>query len=124
MDALLALDRAAFRLLNGQPWPGWVDGFFVFITDDGRWQVRLFLLALWLFLALACGSRWRRRALWLLPLIAVSDALNSQLLKELFQRPRPCRAGLEGLRLLVDCGPAYSFPSAPPMTKPANTSNG
>ena len=110
MDSILAFDRALFRALNGNDWPAWLDGFFVFLTRDE--PLRIPLLILWLFLLLACGPHWRRRALWLLPLIAISDGLNSQVLKEIFARARPCREGVEGLRLLVDCGPAYSFPSS------------
>lgn len=110
LDALLALDRQLFALLNGAGAPGWVDAFFVFITRDEG--LRLPLVALWLLLLLACGPRWRRRVLWLVPLIAVSDGLTSQVLKELAARPRPCHEELAGLRLLVDCGPGFSFPSA------------
>ena len=110
MHWLASLDRSLMLGLNAHPWPHWLDAFFVFITEDE--PVRIPLLALWLFLLLACGPRWRRRALWLLPLIAISDSTSSQLLKEFFARPRPCHADLPGLRVLVDCGPGFSFPSS------------
>jgi len=110
MDAILQWDRGLFGMLNGHPWPGWVDAFFVFITDDARARVPLILI--WLLLLLACGPVWRRRALWLLPLVALSDGLSSQVLKDLFARPRPCHEPLAHLRLLVNCGPGYSFPSS------------
>lgn len=110
MHALLDLDRQLLLLLNAHEWPRWLDAFFVFITEDE--PLRIPMLALWLFLLSACGPRWRRRALWLLPLVALSDASTSHLLKEWFGRLRPCKAGIAGLRVLVDCGPAYSFPSS------------
>ncbi|MCP4548333.1 MAG: phosphatase PAP2 family protein [bacterium] len=113
MESLLALDRKLFALLNGHQSPAWLDSFFVFITNDH--SLRVPMIILWLLLLLACGPRWRRRALWLVLLIAVSDSLCSHVLKEIFQRLRPCRADLEGLRLLVNCGPAYSFPSSHAM---------
>ena len=109
VDALLDLDRKLLLLLNGREWPGWLDRFFVLITGEQNWAIPLLLL--WLFLLLACGPRWRRRALWLVPLIALTDSLTSQVLKEIFQRTRPCREELEGLRILVNCGPGFSFPS-------------
>jgi len=111
MDALLDLDRRIFLLLNGQPWPGWLDAFFVALTDDEALPARLLMLALFAVLLLR-GPAWRRRALWLVPLVALSDGLNSQILKEIFQRARPCQEGLAGMRMLVDCGPAASFPSS------------
>ena len=110
-EALLAGDRALFAALNGRDWPGWLDAFFVFITEGEGWPLRLFLLTLFLVLLLR-GPVWRRRALWLLLLVALSDFLNSQGLKEIFARPRPCHETLESLRLLVACGPGFSFPSS------------
>ena len=108
--ALLDTDRAFFALLNGQDWPGWLDAFFVFITDDEDLVLRLIVLGLFVLLLIRRSTR--RRALWLLPLLALSDFLNSSVLKEIFQRARPCHGQLEGLRLLVDCGPGFSFPSS------------
>jgi len=111
MDAILDLDCRLFLALNGAETPAWVDSFFVALTQDETLLARLLILALFLFL-LFRSALWRRRALWLLPLIAIVDSLNSQVLKELFMRPRPCHELYEGMRLLVDCGPAYSFPSS------------
>jgi len=110
VERLLALDRALFELLNAPHWPRWLDAFYVFITRDE--PLRIPLLCLWLLLLLFCGPRWRVRALWLIPLIALSDSSASQLLKDAFARPRPCHDALPGLRLLVDCGPGFSFPSS------------
>jgi len=108
--ALLDADRALFALLNGQDWPGWMDAFFVFITEDEGLALRLIVLALFAFLVARRPTR--RRALWLILLLALSDFLNSSVLKDLFGRARPCHDPLEGLRLLVDCGPGFSFPSS------------
>ncbi len=107
---MLALDRQLLLFWNAREWPGWLDAFFVFITEDEG--LRIPMLLLWLFLLLACGPRWRRRALWLIPIVALSDASTSHGLKEIFGRLRPCKEGIEGLRVLVDCGPAFSFPSS------------
>jgi undecaprenyl-diphosphatase len=41
--------------------------------------------------------------------LAVGDG-SGNILKHLFERPRPCQS-LEGIRLLVGCGSSFSFPS-------------
>jgi membrane-associated phospholipid phosphatase len=110
VERLLALDRSLFQWLNSPDWPRWLDAFYVFITRDE--PLRIPLLCLWLLLLLFCGPRWRVRALWLVPLIALSDWSASQPLKDAFARPRPCHDALPGLRLLIDCGPGFSFPSS------------
>jgi undecaprenyl-diphosphatase len=111
MNAILDLDRRLFLLLNGAPSPAWLDSFFVALTRDELILSRLLILSLFAFL-LWRSPAWRRRALWLIPLIAIADSLNSQILKDIFARPRPCQEALEGIRQLVDCGPAFSFPSS------------
>ncbi len=111
MEALIDLDRKLFLALNGAHSPTWLDSFFISLTRDETLLSRLLILGLFLFL-LFRSPGWRRRALWLLPLIAIVDSLNSQVLKEIFMRPRPCHELYEGMKLLVDCGPAYSFPSS------------
>lgn len=111
MDTLLHLDSLLFLRLNGAASPAWLDAFFVCLTRDEAWPARFLILGVFILLLLRKGQ-WRRRALWLIPLIAITDSLNSQVLKELFARPRPCQEALEGMRLLVDCGPAFSFPSS------------
>ncbi|MBS4028665.1 MAG: phosphatase PAP2 family protein, partial [Ignavibacteriales bacterium] len=69
-------------------------------------------LILTYFFFLWKGSKQTRTALLLLiPLIIFSDQLNSSLLKNIFERPRPC-VSLENVRLLVSCGSGYSFPSS------------
>jgi len=55
--------------------------------------------------------------LMLVPLIFLTDQVNSNLVKFVFHRPRPChlvdgKAVVEQVRLLVDCGSGYSFPSS------------
>jgi len=58
-------------------------------------------------------SRERAKGLQVLGLcllsLAVADS-SANILKYLFERPRPCRI-LEDVRLLVGCGRSFSFPS-------------
>jgi undecaprenyl-diphosphatase len=53
----------------------------------------------------------------LVPVIIVSDQLNSQVIKELVGRPRPCHLVngvriMTDIRMLVDCGPGFAFTSS------------
>lgn len=111
IQTLINWDRILFYRLNGFVWPGWLDRFFVLITEDDTLIARLFLIAVWIFL-MTRGPYWRKRALWLIPLIALSDSMTSHFLKDLFGRLRPCHREIASLRLLVDCGPSPSFPSS------------
>jgi undecaprenyl-diphosphatase len=53
----------------------------------------------------------------LIPLLFLTDKVSSALIKDLVARPRPCHqvngvAFIQGIHLLVGCGPGYSFPSS------------
>lgn len=114
--------------LHAMAWPEWDVHAMVWLHEQLRWAwldlaapvwrekrtwLPLYLLLLWwlyrryqwrgIALAVACGMA-----------VGISDGLVSQILKPLFGRMRPCHeAGLqEHLRLLIDCGPGLSFPSA------------
>ncbi|MDO8281667.1 MAG: glycosyltransferase family 39 protein [Thermodesulfovibrionia bacterium] len=55
----------------------------------------------------------RKQTLFVLSLCVLAFALgdsSANILKHIFERPRPCHA-LEGIRLLTACGSSFSFPS-------------
>jgi undecaprenyl-diphosphatase len=115
---LLTWDRDLFLFLNSTLATTLGDSLWPLITDyDHILPVRLVLVLVWLWLVIRGGRRGRTVALLLIPLLTISDQLNSNVLKELVGRPRPCHIidgirVVEGVRLLVDCGPGYSFPSS------------
>ncbi|HMK38632.1 MAG TPA: phosphatase PAP2 family protein, partial [Bacteroidota bacterium] len=79
--------------------------------------VRIVLLAVWLLLLVRGGARGRTAALLLIPVLLCADKLSSSVIKELVSRPRPCHeiGGIpivQGIHMLVDCGPGRSFPSS------------
>ncbi|MFI5253029.1 MAG: phosphatase PAP2 family protein [Bacteroidota bacterium] len=88
------------------------------LTDLNKfWYGRLVYAGLWLILLIFCGKKGRIIALLLIPLLTLSDQVSSSIIKNLIQRSRPCwdENGIPivpGLRLLVDCGGGYSFPSS------------
>jgi len=118
MDFLYSIDQGIFLFLNGTLSNPVGDILWPLITDyDKLLPVRIILLFVWLWLLIKGGRTGRAAALLLIPLLFISDKLNSEVLKELFDRPRPCHeiAGghiVHGVRLLVNCGPGNSFPSS------------
>jgi undecaprenyl-diphosphatase len=85
------------------------DKIMPIVTNGENW------LLLYLFFIVQLlwkgGARGRIAIAAIFLTIIISDPLNSRLLKELFERERPCRA-LEGVFQLVGCGGGKSFPSS------------
>jgi len=118
IDFLYAVDVAVFHIINGVLANPVGDFLWPFITDwDRLLPVRLLLAGVWLWMVIKGGIRGRTAALLLLSLIILSDQVNSSVVKELFARPRPCHeiGGIpvvQGIHMLVGCGPGKSFPSS------------
>lgn len=93
----LTLDIRIFRYLNGGPIKNPLfDALMPVITDLSRWRVVLLLV--WAGLVIVGGSKGRWAALVLIPIIAASDQLSSQVMKPIFERMRPCEV-LGGINL-------------------------
>lgn len=118
MDLLLAIDREVFLFLNRTISTPAGDLLWPIITDYDRvLPIRLLLVAVWLLLLWKGGRRGRTAALLVLPLLVITDQFSSGVLKDLFARSRPCHEVngipiIQGIHLLVDCGPGKSFPSS------------
>lgn len=117
-EFLYGIDVALFRFLNGTLGNPVSDVVMPFLTDlNHSWAGRALFVAAWLLLVVRGGKPGRAAAFLLVILVAVGDQLSSNLLKQLFSRPRPCHAVdgavmVGGIRLLVDCGGGLSFPSS------------
>ena len=118
IDLLYSIDTALFTFINQTTSNPLGDLLWPLITHYDRFLVvRILLLAVWVGLLLKGGPTGRRVALLLIPILLAADQLSSSILKELIGRPRPCHIVdgcpvVEGVRLLVDCGPGKSFPSS------------
>jgi undecaprenyl-diphosphatase len=118
IDFLSSLDVAVFHFINGTLANPVGDVLWPLITDwDKLLPVRIVLVCVWLWLVVKGGARGRTVALLLIPLLFLSDKLNSSLIKELIARPRPCHQiggvpVVQGIHMLVDCGSGKSFPSS------------
>jgi undecaprenyl-diphosphatase len=110
VSILLFLNRTLSNPVSDLLWP--------LITDyDKLLGVRVLIGVLLLWLVTMGGRKGRTVVLLLLPLLLLTDKTNSEILKELFARMRPCHEVggfpvVDGLRLLVGCGAGKSFPSS------------
>ena len=109
MDFLINIDKWLFYIINGQWTNSLFDSFFPFITLQKNWTILYVVLSLWL---LWKGGKRGRIAIILLAItIIFADQFSSNLLKNVVERLRPCN-DIITVRLLVNCGPGFSFPSS------------
>jgi undecaprenyl-diphosphatase len=108
-EFLYSIDVAIFHFINGTLANPVTDKLMPFITDVTHWY--LVYILLW-FIILFKGGKYRvGLALGMILLVVISDQVSSNLLKNLVERPRPCKV-LENVHLLVTCTDSYSFPSS------------
>lgn len=124
IQVLLALEPTPLNLA----WPAWDAEGMHWVHAHGRWSwlerlapvwrnkrtwLPLYALLLWWLFR---RYQWRGVALAVCAglCVGISDGLVANVLKPLFDRMRPCRTPeMAGqLRLLIDCGPGLSMPSA------------
>ncbi|HUL44432.1 MAG TPA: phosphatase PAP2 family protein [Bacteroidota bacterium] len=117
-DFLYSIDKAVFIFINRTIANPFLDWLMPPLTDWNKSWVGLSIFGgLWLLLMILGGRKGRIVGLMLVPLIFLTDQVNSNLVKFAFHRLRPChvidgKAIVEQVRLLVDCGSGYSFPSS------------
>jgi len=109
LNTLSRIDTLLFRWINEGHHNALFDGLMPFVTEAGNWNV--VILVAWTSLLLFGGSRGRTAALLIIPLITLSDQTSSNLMKNSFERLRPCNA-LEHVQLLVGCSSSFSMPSS------------
>jgi undecaprenyl-diphosphatase len=103
------IDLFLFQLFNMTLANPLFDKLMPFVTHQQNWNMVYIILLVWL---LWKGGRNGRIAFVLLIItIICADQLSSSFIKSWVARPRPCH-NLTTLRLLVDCGSGYSFPSS------------
>ncbi len=108
MDILYSIDLAIFYFLNNTISTGLLDRFFSIITDVNKWYIAYIIL---IGIAFFKGGRKGKIAvIGLILLIVVTDQTGYRVLKEFFERVRPCNA-LADVVTPVGCAGGYSFPS-------------
>ncbi len=118
IDFLYSIDVAVFHFINVTIANPVGDVLWPLITDYDRFlPVRIVLLTVWLLLLVRGGTRGRTAAILIIPILFCTDKLSSAVIKEFVSRLRPCAAPggvpiVQGIHMLVDCGPGKSFPSS------------
>lgn len=118
IEFLYGIDKAIFLFINQTLSNPVGDFLWPLITDyDKLWPVRILLIGVWLWLVIRGGRNGRTVAVMIIVVIFLSDKLSSAVIKEWVSRLRPCHTVdgvniVQGIRMLVDCGPGKSFPSS------------
>ena len=108
MEIFYSIDLAVFYFFNHTISTGFLDKFFAIITNVNNWYIAyLILLGILIFKG---GKLGKFAALGVILLIVVTDQTGYRLLKELFQRPRPCNV-LPDVLTPLGCTGSFSFPS-------------
>src|SRR5574341_1451325 len=101
------LDKILFILINTELANTVTDFIMPIITSDNVLRISYALVMLVLLWKGNVRVRWM--VLFSAITLLIADQTSSNILKELFQRPRPCQTMSE-LRRLVACGSGYSMP--------------
>jgi len=109
IDFLFSIDLALFYFINHTISNPIFDNFFPFITNVKHWYIAYIIL--WTILLFKGGKIGKIASLGIIILVITSDQLSSDLLKNTFERIRPCNA-LDDVNLLINCSRSYSFPSS------------
>lgn len=104
-----SIDLTIFHFINQTISNPIFDKFFVFITDLNHWIIAYIIL--WFILFLKGGEKGKIAAVSVIFLVILSDQISSHLLKNIFERIRPCNA-LDNVNLLIGRTHSYSFPSS------------
>lgn len=108
MDFLYSIDLAVFYFFNHTISTGFLDRFFSIITDVNKWYIAyVILIGIAFFKG---GRRGKIAVIGLILLIVVTDQTGYRILKELFERVRPCNV-LTDVITPVGCAGGFSFPS-------------
>lgn len=108
MDFLYSIDLAIFYFFNHAISAPFLDKFFSIITNVNNWYITYVIL---LGISFAKGgTKGKLAVLGVLLLIVVTDQTGYKILKEFFERPRPCNA-LPDVLTPLGCTGSYSFPS-------------
>lgn len=107
-DFFYSIDLGIFYFFNHTISARFLDKFFSIITNVNNWYIAYAIL---IGISWTKGGRTGKIAvIGVILLILFSDQLGHKVLKEIFQRLRPCNA-LEDVITPLGCTGSYSFPS-------------
>ncbi|MEO6190259.1 MAG: phosphatase PAP2 family protein [Saprospiraceae bacterium] len=111
INQLLWLDHSVFEWIQIHLHNDLINNFIIGFRDKMFWVPLYITLIGWIFL-------FHKKTVWIIVLctivlIALTDQLNSNILKKAIKRDRPCRELYfkDHFSPLIDCSGGYSFPS-------------
>ncbi|MFO7444777.1 MAG: phosphatase PAP2 family protein [Ignavibacteriaceae bacterium] len=107
-DFLFSIDTAIFYFFNHTLSAPFADKFFSILTNVNNWYIAYVILLLISFVK--GGRRGKIAAILVIVLITVTDQLGHKVVKEIFQRIRPCNF-LDDVITPLGCQGTFSFPS-------------
>jgi undecaprenyl-diphosphatase len=108
MEFLYSIDLTVFYFFNHTISTGFLDKFFSIITDVNKWYIAYIILV---GIAFFKGGRLGKIAvIGLILLIVFTDQTGYRILKDFFERVRPCNV-LTDVITPVGCAGGFSFPS-------------
>lgn len=117
-ENLIELDKIIFSFFNQGLSNQIYDWIMPVITDWDKTIIgRLLIVSTVIFLLWKGDPKKRMLVPLLFLTIIITDQLNSSVLKNIIDRPRPCHLVdgayiIENVRILVSCGSGFSFPSS------------
>ena len=108
MEFLYSIDLTVFYFFNQTISTGFLDKFFSIITDVNKWYIAYVILVGIAFFK--GGRRGKIAVIGLILLIVVTDQTGYRILKDFFERVRPCNV-LADVITPVGCAGGFSFPS-------------
>lgn len=109
MSFFLLTDTELLFFINQSLANSFFDIIMPIITNPYNWQIPI--LIIWLALMVFGGQKGRVAGLLIIFVVIMSDQISSAIIKPSVGRIRPCHL-YENLRMLVNCGGKYSFPSS------------
>jgi undecaprenyl-diphosphatase len=107
-DFLYKIDLVIFYFFNHTLSTPFLDKFFSLITNVNNWYIAYVILLLISFIK--GGRKGRIVAIGILILIGITDQVGYHILKDFFQRLRPCVVLKDAITPL-GCNGTFSFPS-------------
>ncbi|HZH71068.1 MAG TPA: phosphatase PAP2 family protein [Mariniphaga sp.] len=107
-EFLYSIDLDLLYFFNHSLSSGILDSFFLLITNVRNWYLAYVILLG--ILIVKGGTKGRLAALGVILLIAACDQFNHNVLKEIFERMRPCKT-LDDIITPAGCNDSFSFPS-------------
>lgn len=108
LDFFYSIDLQIFYFVNHNLSTGFLDKFFSIVTNVNNWYIAYIIL---LGIAFTKGGlRGKLAVATIILLILVTDQLGHKVIKEFFQRIRPCMS-LNNVLTPLGCNGTYSFPS-------------